>query len=354
MNLSFSRSNTLIHWGGAGPRKESHASDKISEVVETLQDMFGAASSKISLQKTSAYSHLHTEFVLTPVYKEFLSKLCACSMAVVCISLSGAETVLSSVVTSSGAVGIVQNLCAAVVNSESCPSVSALRDELKRLFGTNTSKLIDEMKQTTANPFNLLRADDGDKHLKAMLGRRAMTLLSQTRDGILLDPSHYPDVFRSEPRPALILFKFTEEAMISVLVEPILNSTLTKPEDFTVNHERSEHFASCENSVNELFKSIQSEGDGFFTWKKLGEVLSYELQLQCHRGEITERDAEALAANLNNVFGKMLVPRRETITTLPLILLTAAKGQLMGRPFTKIHPLCRVISGEEIEQWIRK
>jgi len=319
-----------------------------------MQDMFGAASSKISLQKTSAYSHLQTEFTLTTEYKDFLTKLCSCSMAVVCISLSGAETVLNSVAPDTGSVGVVQGLCAALVNSEFCPSVNSLREAMKRLNGTTNSKLIDEVKRTMANPFNLLKTDDGERLLKAMIARHAMTMLSQTRDGVLLDPSHYPDLFKSEPRSSLILFKFNEEAMVPVLVEPIMNSTLTKPEDFTLSHERNEHFNSCENSLNELFKSVHSEGDGFFTWKRLGEVLAYELQFQSQRGEITEKDSETLAANLNHLFSSMLVPRRETITTLPLILLTAAKGQLMGRPFTKIHPLCRVISGEEIEQWIKK
>ncbi len=353
INISTLAKHGEVQWSGAGPRKETSASEKTFEVLESIHDSFSAASSKVALQKTSAFSHLSVNCTVAQSTSEFLSKIVSNSVITMLVSYVGAIEILSTVSPATHAVGSPSLNLAIALETARTPAGRALSHHCASK-SINSSEYMERLCNISPCPTRLYQSSDGASLLENLLVRKTLAMLSQTRDGILLDPQHHPDLFTGTPWPSLILFKFGADGLIPLIVQPFNIPRIEKPEDVTLPPEFLEKLTACGNHLHKIFAEITTQPDGLFSWARFGEILAIELQSQLRRGEMADKDAVVLAERINATISGKIAPSRETIREFPLILLPDAKGQLAGRAFSKVHPLCRMMSGEEIAQWLKK
>ncbi|MDZ7814440.1 MAG: hypothetical protein U5N86_00080 [Planctomycetota bacterium] len=355
INIAFDRDMGDVQWSGAGPRSDSTDSEKTFEVVETVQDFFAAVSSKVALQKTAAYSHLKITAQPNEAESAFLGKLVQNSVLSLSVSLQGAESVLHSVAPEGCSVGSPSKTVAIAADPLVSATGNALSVTLDRNFEGHKSKLPAELKNLSTDPTTLFRPVDGDELLKKLIAIKTFVVhLKQTRDGILLDPSHYPTLFSGDEWPSLLLFKFTDEGMLILMIEAHEIRGITSPDEIKLDDKLRDRLDRYAETVQNFFERLNREPDGILSWKRFGEVLSSELQLQCFKNEIVAKDAQRIAEQINELLSARKTPSEDDIRQFPLIILPDARGQLIGKPFHNIHPLCRVLSGEEMEQWTMK
>ncbi|MFA4987178.1 MAG: hypothetical protein WC712_11375 [Candidatus Brocadiia bacterium] len=354
IHLGFDRAHGDLQWSGAGPKKDSPVTENIPDIVDAVRDFFTAVSSKVSLQKTAAFSHLAVKIEIPAVKEAFLRKLIGSSITSVIVSNIGAADLGFRLAPPDFAVGSSWPNVAVAVNLKKTKAFSLLTTDGPKHWRKDHNAAAAAIRDISPVPLSLFTCSDSKRLVSNILTRRMLSLLSQTRDGILVEPNNYPDFFPGGPWPMLILFKFGSESVIPLVVEPLELRGIDKPDNAVIPPEFLERLNGSAERLEELFKRMSEEPDGMFTWTRFGEILASELQLSLMKSEIAVKDAEELAGRINAVVHSCKAPTREVIREFPVLMLPDAKGQLTGRPFPNVHPLCRVISGEEMAQWISK
>jgi len=354
LHLPLGTEHGDVQWSGAGPRKQSSGTDSLADVVENVRDFFCAVSSKIALQKTAAYSHLSVSAEPAGGPLSLLKNVLANTETVLLFAPVGAERMLASLVPPGYAVGSPCASLAAAVNTLKTPAAISLARELGRLK-LPASALKAELKKLSPVPLTLYAASDGLRLFHQILARKTLAKLGQTRDGILLAPAHYPRFFAGEgPWPELVLFKFAEDRLIALAIEPVTVQDAAKPEEVKLPDEFLARLSACADSLHGLFERMRREPDGKFSWAEFASILASELKQQVFKGEMVDKDATALSAMMNELLQAGVTLSREDVLEFPFVLLPKASGQIAERPFPNVHPLCRMLSGDEIRQWTKR